>query len=394
MSRRAREPSLVEAEDRRTLVCSLEMSRSWARMARTTGPARWVFAYRANAARSRRSLRCSPGAACSSASLIVVSLAFAAAIGPATIAHAASTAVTRPTVERLDNEDSFADDGPGTGVLPIRGRSQASIAREIASSTAAVVRACSPVASRSSIARGAPPARACAGPRPRRVALLHGLGLGEQDEPVAHGLAGETAPDAVGRDQRTGVALGPQHEQPPMLGRGKPGPHPVRDRSQVGRPARPELVDEAVLILACAREQRPHEVVLAAEQEQQHARVPRGGEHAPAPAPAPIRRADPPTRPSLGISDGSSWPTGSSTPRSSAGTPTRGDSGSATGSSTPHCSARGPPDTSAYVCGPTTRSWRRGGSTSRPDSRSLPRRSTPSFGAQLTGQVYERDLAA
>ena len=143
--------------------------------------------------------------------------------------------------------------------------------------TAAPVRAPSPVASRSSRhprSTASSSVRSTSSPGATSV---------EELEPVADGPGGEARPRPVALDECPGVALEPEDQQRAVLGCGQPRPDRLGRRRRPARRARPpHLVEDGPLVRPGTRQQRLDQAVLAAEQEEQHARAAadRGGQRA------------------------------------------------------------------------------------------------------------------
>lgn len=112
------------------------------------------------------------------------------------------------------------------------------------------------------------------------AASVEGLRGGKQFKPVLDGRARELRPCAVGVDERTGVGLGPQRQQRPVLCGGKPTPHLTRNGGEILAVVT-KPVEELELLDAGPGKQGPEQSVLALEQEEQDTRTRAdGGERA------------------------------------------------------------------------------------------------------------------
>ena len=103
---------------------------------------------------------------------------------------------------------------------------------------------------------------------------VRGLARGEDTKPVLDRLASEPGPWPVGICKRTGESLRPKDKQRSVFPGGQPTPCCADNVGQVSRPpVEAGTVQQGKLVSTSAREQRTHEPVFGAEQEQQHARA-------------------------------------------------------------------------------------------------------------------------
>ena len=185
------------------------------------------------------------------------------AAGPATIGRGHRIQATEG-----DRQDPLVSGSPSAH-RGRRHRSEVVPTRRRYRCTAAPVRSTSPVASRSSRQP-----RSTASSSVRSASSSCRAQLGEEPEPVADGPGGEAGPHAVALDECAGVGLQPERQQRAVLRRGEPGPDRLgRRRRSARRPGVPHALEDGQLVRSCAGQQRRDQAVLAAEQEQQHARA-------------------------------------------------------------------------------------------------------------------------